>query len=100
MDKSVKQHKIRSLDEWNEHKQEDQTDLVNEKMEALLSNPTSWYITFDDLNNQGRSLLFQKLKEFFNSHIDHLPITKKYRFVFKVGKDKSKSKPFTPEVYR
>lgn len=50
-------------------------------MENLECNPYNWEINFEVLNNEGRRLLFPKLKE----TIAKLPIIQMYKIKFSVG---------------
>ena len=89
-----------TYEEWREQNGDDeQRRIVDEIMERLETNPESWEVNFDQLNNTGRSLLFPRLNQFFDDYINNLDMTRHYTFRFRVG-NKWSSKPFTPELYQ
>lgn len=75
-----------------------QEDIIDGLMESLESTPNKWLLSFEELNNEGRHLLFPRLKQFFKDFIDPLPATEQYKFAFNVN-GQWYSKPFTPELY-
>lgn len=67
-----------SFNQWlKQNKQQQQ--IVDEIMERLERTPHNWRINFEQLTNEGRRLLFPRLKEFFKEHIDTIPIINKYK---------------------
>ena len=90
---------IKHYHEWLENNDfNNQENLVNQMMENLETNPTHWILSFEELTNEGRHLLFPQLKKFFEDFIDSLPITQHYNFVFNVNGQWIK-KPLSPELY-
>ena len=72
---------------------------VNDIMKKLDDSPHNWYINFEELNNNGRLLLLPRLKKFFETIIAELPITGKFKVVFKVNGNYY-TKPLSPSVFK
>ena len=68
-------------------------------MKRLNDDPVNRFIDFEELNNNGRLLLLPRLNKFFETFIAPLPITGKYKIVFKVNGNYY-SKPLSPSVFR
>ena len=96
-DSYVKKPKTYQL--WKQQHDDPQMKTVNDIMKKLDDSPHNWYINFEELNNNGRMLLLPRLKKFFESVIAELPITGKYKVVFKVNGNYY-SKPLSPTVYK
>ena len=86
-----------TFDDWKANKGK-QKQLVDDIMERLELSPYNWEINFESLNNEGRRLLFPRLKEFFEDTIAKLPIIQMYKIQFNVN-GTWKSLPLKPETF-
>ena len=97
-DDSYVRRKVRDYSTWKNKNEEQQKNIVNGIMEKLTSDPHNWTINFEELNDNGRMLLFPQLKNFFETFIAELPITGKYKVIFKVNGNYY-SKPLSSAVF-
>ena len=91
---------IESYKEWLElNKQENQQNLVNEIISELEISPLDWYINFEQLTNEGRKLLFPKLKQFLDKLGERINVIEQYKISFNVDGEWH-SKTLSPEIWR
>ena len=97
---TIESYTIESYKEWLElNKQENQQNLVNEIISELEISPLDWYINFEQLTNEGRKLLFPKLKQFLDKLGERINVIEQYKISFNVDGEWH-SKTLTPEIWR
>lgn len=75
-----------------------QDKLVEEIMTELYKNPDNWEINFEQLNNQGRTLLCPKLAKFFDDVVSHHEMNRQYLISYCVHRQWH-TMPLIPENY-
>ncbi len=75
-----------------------QDKLVEEIMTNLYKNPDNWEINFEQLNNQGRTLLCPKLAKFFDDVVSHHEMNRQYLISYCVNRQWH-TMPLIPENY-
>ena len=77
---------------------DDQLRMVNAMMDKCRRTPHDWEINFDILNDRGKELIFDQLKDFLQSIIARFPMIEHFKLQYNVGGE-WRTKPLNPKTW-